>query len=387
MGLSIKPIACHGGCLGCYEKNIRESAVVPNWGIEKVIESLKTQMALDKENKWNCPTLHGGEPLMLPLNDIEAILKTVFEKYGQSSIQTSGAFLLREHIDLFIQYKTSVGISVDGDRAATNWGRWNNQKFDAAEMTEKTLAAMREIKTAGLCLSTISLLRKCNAGTPALRADLARFGLRLHDEFGVGSSRFNAMIAFDDRAARDEELEPDDLAAAYQVLAVKVHVDENLKWYPILDFAKGLRNEPTECVFGECDPWATEAEIPILGDGSLSVCMKRDGLIVRTGKSRARYEALVQIPQKAGGCLGCFWWRYCTGGCPGAGIGGDWRNRTRFCQAYKKTFEFMTSLAIFPVVEPGKPAGSGGHGDREHGDSNDPAWRAKNPWWKGKVEK
>jgi hypothetical protein len=104
---------------------------------------------------------------------------------------------------------------------------------------------------------------------------------------------------------------------------------------------------------------------------------------LRTENSRARYEALAQVKQSAGGCKGCFWWSYCKGGCPGAGLDGDWRNRTRFCEAIKETFAFVSGLALFES-KAGCKQGPGGHGDREHGDSNDPAWRAKHPEWKGK---
>src|SRR5690606_30332188 len=52
-----------------------------------------------------------------------------------------------------------------------------------------------------------------------------------------------------------------------------------------------------------------------------------------------RYEVLPQIPMEDGGCKGCRYWRNCFGGCPAEGIGGDWRNRTRFCKAYYGLFD------------------------------------------------
>lgn len=387
MGLAIKPIECHGACLGCYERAARENHSAPAFDIEKVFASLKDQMALDKENKWHSPTLHGGEPLMLKIEDIERILRVVFEKYGRSGVQTSGALILPEHIELFVKYKTCVGVSIDGDTAKTNACRWNAPGFDAALMTEKTLRAMAEMKDAGISLSMITLLRRCNAGNDGLQADLIRFGRRMVKEFGISSARFNPLIAFDERTKFEEELDNEILADALRRLSV-VAFEDKLDWRPMLDFAAALRGEAAECALGECDPWATDAEIPILGDGSLGVCLKGgggpDGLAtLRTEKSRARYEALAQVRQEAGGCAGCFWWAYCKGGCPGAGIAGDWRNRTRFCEAYKAMFAFISGLPIFTATTKCASKENGSHGDRAHGDSDDPAWRKANPSWKG----
>jgi hypothetical protein len=33
-----------------------------------------------------------------------------------------------------------------------------------------------------------------------------------------------------------------------------------------------------------------------------------------------------------------------------------------------------------------KSGSCGSHGDKAHGDSNDPAWRKANPWWKGECK-
>lgn len=387
MGLAIKPIECPGGCLGCYERGARESGSAPAFDLEKTLAALKAQMELDPERKWNVPTLHGGEPLSLPLEAIDALLAAVFEKYGRTSVQTSGAPIRPEHVELFLKYKTSVGVSIDGDRAETNAGRWNAPGFDAGEMTDRTLRAMALVRDAGLNLSTITVLRKCNAGNSRKQADLIRFGLRMRDEFKTKGARFNAVIAFDERTAFEEELDNETLADVLRRLAVETFA-KDLDWRPMKDFIASLRGEPAECSLGECDPWATEAEIPILGDGSLGVCFKGGGgpdgfATLRVEKSRARYEALAQVRQEAGGCAGCFWWPYCKGGCPGAGIDGDWRNRTRFCEAYKRTFEFVSGLSLFPEKSSGCRRPSGGHGDRAHGDSDDPDWRKANPWWKG----
>ena len=284
------------------------------------------------------------------------------------------------HIELFKKYKTCVGISIDGDTAETNAGRWNAPGFDVVEMTAKTLEVFLALKQAEVSVSAIAVLRQCNAGMSCLWDDLIRFALRLRNEFGVSSMRFNPVIPFDERTEKEEAIDNYALASVYRKLIIKVIADETLQWYPALDFIKLLNGGSSECIFTECDPWATDAEIPILGDGALSVCMKNGGVVLRTDRSSARYEMLPQIKQDTGGCKGCYWWPYCKGGCPGAGIDGDWRNKSRFCEAYQRTFTFVSGMPVFNKLNSGCTQ-SNGHGDRAHGDSNDPAWRAAHPEW------
>ena len=52
-----------------------------------------------------------------------------------------------------------------------------------------------------------------------------------------------------------------------------------------------------------------------------------------------RYDLLFSLDQEHGGCKDCKFWHLCYGGCPGAGMDNDWRNRTRFCGGYKSIFK------------------------------------------------
>ncbi len=236
MGLAIKPIECQGGCLGCYEKEIRESGAAPAFEIDKVLATLKLQMELDDKKNWNVPILHGGEPLLLKIEHLDSIMQTIFDKYGRTSIQTSGAMISPEHIELFKKYKTAVGVSIDGDTAKTNAGRWNAPGFFAGEMTARTLNAIAAMKEAGISVSMICLLRRCNAGSSVLQADLIRFAKRMRDEFGVVSARFNPVIAFNARTAHEEQLDNETLADCFRRLA-NVAFAEDFDWRPMKDFS------------------------------------------------------------------------------------------------------------------------------------------------------
>jgi len=140
---------------------------------------------------------------------------------------------------------------------------------------------------------------------------------------------------------------------------------------------------------------------------------------------------LQQIPQDLGGCKDCRYWHICYGACPGTGIDNDWRNRGRFCEAWKDFFAhienrlkaMMPNLLLSPEFYPHRtlaelvqkslrtqngssykqqarfnieslkeevvkrqavPRQSGGHGDKPHGDSDDPEWRKAHPEWRKK---
>ena len=79
------------------------------------IKSFKEQLKYSKnEHCGNSICAHGGEPLILPKQELEKILKFAFDKTGQSSIQTNGTLIDDDHILMFKRYKTGVGISIDG---------------------------------------------------------------------------------------------------------------------------------------------------------------------------------------------------------------------------------------------------------------------------------
>jgi len=388
MSLAIKPMACDGGCKSCYETRIRERCSDRPPDYSKVIETLKGEMAKDLKGDWNIPSLHGGEPLLLPLEFIDECLGLVFEKYGRTSIQTNGINLNGYHIDLFRRYKTSVGISIDGDTPEMNQGRWNSQEWNVKAKTDRTLENIAILRDEKIPVSALIVLRKWNVGNGML-PEMIRFSMRLNDEFGINSIRFNPVMCHDQEQARIEELDDHELAAAYIELTTKQR-NNSLDWRPMKDFVNVMNGgSRVTCTFLDCDIWHTQSETPIFMDGSIGNCLHggaaADGIAVLRvpNMGTERSEMLQQIPQDFGGCKGCFWWKYCHGGCPGSGIDNDWRNRTRFCGSMKIVFRYLSSLEIFDHHAPEKGNGNhgDGHGDREHGDSNDPKWRADHPEW------
>jgi len=394
MGLHVKIMDCQSGCRSCYERRIRKIQGKVGYDLDAMLMTLKREAEREKpedRKKCSAPCVHGGEPLMFPPEDLRTILKTMYDLYGRTGIQTNGILLSDEHLAMFREFKTSVGVSIDGDTAELNQGRWNDGDLSTdriQELTDLTLGNMERAKAAGLDVSAIVLLRRYNAASDQLD-ELVRFLFRL-EKMGVRSLRTNEVIVFEDRF-RDEELTEDELGRAFIRLADLCFEDAGRQWNPYRDVVKmWTEGGDATCVFNACDIWRTGAETAIMENGSIGVCLKGgaalDGIQALAANigGAERIQVLPAIPQKLGGCQGCELWGLCGGGCPGSGIENDWRNRTRFCGAYKTLFQHIRSRlkGIMPGVafkDPterakrwgGTSAIGGGHGDshgNEHGD-------------------
>lgn len=417
MGISIKVLKCDATCQSCYENNIRKN-IRREYDIKAIINSLVKQMKSDyyRDN----PTLHGGEPLLLKLNDITKLLKIVFDKYKSTGIQTNLLKLKQKHIELFKKYKTNVGVSLDGNTKDMNKGRG----YDPISV----LNNMNLLNKNNIKMSVIIILRKYNS----LNIDeLLKFINVLKNDFGIVDIRTNPGIVFEEQHKMDEELTPKELGIVLCKIADLSFSDVDLKIQPIrdvVDLLFGFNN--SSCSFSMCDPYHTTAELPIFENGMLGNCLKSggavDGIVAlrNDSKSFERYDMLKQLPQSYNGCMDCEFWYMCYGGCPGAGIDNDWRNKTRFCESYKILFHYLTKKikGLIPNIYLNQdfyPSNSNkeivlnsisgstwkseskkniselmkkcsktehnssntnhgdSHGDRPHGDSNDPDWVRK----------
>ena len=109
MGVEVRPlgVTCNIQCLYCYQNPQRDAA-----NISQSYDLTKIKEAIDIEG--GPFTLFGGEPLLLPLRDLENLWAWGHERYGKNSIQTNGTLVSDEHIALFHKYKVHVGMSLDG---------------------------------------------------------------------------------------------------------------------------------------------------------------------------------------------------------------------------------------------------------------------------------
>ena len=356
MGYALKvTLDCNGGCGSCYEAAIRKRKKTPydigkiEAALDLIIkEEVEAESANPGQRKTSPPTFHGGEPLLMKKKDFERLAKKIYRHWGRNSIQTNGTLIDTEFIELFLKYNFSVGISLDGDTADLNMGRWNLNPEIAKEKTELVLENMKRLQKAKISLSIIALLRKYNAA-PDRIDDFIAFLDRMESEFGIRSIRTNPVIVYEDRFRQDEELLGDDLGNALIKVADWTMEDHKRRTYPARDVIEMLFGyDHAVCAFGECDVFKTSAELPINHLGELTNCLHggaaTEGIQILQAekKSDIRYRALIQTPQDLNGCKDCHFWHICHGGCPGAGVDNDWRNRTRFCSAYKMLFRHIS---------------------------------------------
>lgn len=355
MGYSLKvTLDCQGKCGNCYENSIRNKpGFDKSYNIDAILKTLDriTKAEKGKKYKSNCPGLHGGEPTLIKIDDLEAISKKIYDCWGYCGIQTNGINITNKHIEIFKRYKYSVGVSLDGDTWQLNQGRWNVDGIQPSliqKQTDKVLTNMKRLREGGISLSCITVLRRHNASKKAL-PEFKRFILRLRDEFDIWSGRTNPVICFDPRF-KDEQLLNKELGEAFVSLADFFFSQPGIFWHPyydIIDMTMGYLDQT--CNFRGCDPFYTVAERAINKDGIITNCLKSgmsvDGIqgLACDKYSGERNGLLYQLPQENGGCKDCRYWELCHGNCPGEGIDGDWRNHSRFCEAWKMLFSHTES--------------------------------------------
>ncbi|PIU15901.1 hypothetical protein COT20_01055 [bacterium (Candidatus Gribaldobacteria) CG08_land_8_20_14_0_20_39_15] len=363
--LLIKPyLGCNLRCLYCYESKYRKKKK------PKLDYNLDTILKRMEEFKNSLPQmcLHGGEPLVMPKEDVKKIFSKMKELTGKSSIQTNGSLIDDEYIKIFKEYDTSVGLSYDGPDELSGY-RPGTKNLD-----KKIEKLIKE----GLKVSLIMVISKANAGTKQRLKKLKNYLLEL-DKMKI-CGRLNPCGGWP-----EYELDEKRLIEVYLDLA-DFCFHRNLKWSPFVDIINGLQGKPRVCTFMGCDPFSTPSATVIVGDGSVTNCMRTNekGILLRYPiKHNTRDQILSQISQEFGGCQNCRYWSTCHGGCPTMAINGDWRNRTYLCPLWKALFQFYEKalshcgipVALYNVGEKSVENKPGlGHGDSPHGDSAHGDW-------------
>ena len=323
MPVLLKPyLGCNLKCKYCYEEDYRHSHdIKQDYNIDKMFESV------DLIKRKRSIILHGGEPLCLPIEDVEKILSEIFNRIGRSSIQTNATLITDKHIELFKKYKTSVGISIDGDSGLSSF------RF-GLDTEKKVLNTMDILRANGISTSFITVVSESNASTDEQLLQLETW---LYDIYKKGiTGRVNPCVGLG-------QLPIKRMVEVYTRLT-KFYLLNGFAVSPVNDLASKINGGTGVCMFSGCDIYSTQAATVILGDGTITNCMKtnhEDVYIRDTRSNKIRDKILKQTPQENGGCSGCEYWDYCNGGCPSTGIDGDWRNRTEICEVWKAIIKVL----------------------------------------------
>jgi uncharacterized protein len=336
MGVELRPlgIACNLQCQYCYQNPQRDAGNIHrSYDVELMKEAV--------ERQGGPFTMFGGEPLLLPPDDLRELWAWGLERYGQNSIQTNGVLITEEHVQMFKEYRVDVGISFDGP-GELNDARWMGTLERTREATRKTEEAIARLCREGIPPSLILTLHRTNA----LGERLARLQEWLLEIEAMGVTRTRLHIL---------EVDEEQVRAKYALT-----VEENVETFlSMLDFETRLttlrfdlfsemrqlllgEDERTSCVWNACDPYTTRAVRGVEGMGRASNCGRtnKDGIdfVKSDREGLERYLALYHTPQEHGGCGGCRFFLMCKGQCPGTAIDGDWRNRSEHCEVWKRLF-------------------------------------------------
>jgi uncharacterized protein len=339
MTVELRPfgVACNIACHYCYQNPQREAGNFRQ----------SYQMAIAREG--GPFTLFGGEPLLLPLDDLEELFRWGMEAYGRSSIQTNGILLNDEHLRLFQTYNVDVGVSIDGP-CELNDLRWHVTLEQTRRNTEQVLANIerlcREHRHPGLIVT----LHRINA--TADRLPRLHTWVRQMDVLGIRSMRLHLLEVENESVRQAYSLSDEENVRALLSFADLQAELTYLRFDVLAEMEQSLlgQDQHASCVWRACDPYTTEAVHGVEGNGQASNCGRtnKDGIdfIKARRASYERYLALYQTPQEDGGCQGCRFFLMCKGQCPGTALHGDWRNRSELCEVWKQVFSHLEQKLI-----------------------------------------
>jgi uncharacterized protein len=350
MGVELRPLGvkCNIQCQYCYQNPQRDAG---NVGHTYDLEKMKAAVGTSASGF----ILFGGEPLLVPEKDLEALWSWGLQKYGRNGIQTNGTRINDNHVRMFKQYRVHVGISVDGP-GELNDVRWAGSVEGTRDATARTHAALERLCREGIPPSVIVTLHRCNATREKLPA--------MHDWFrylqsiGVSSARLHILEVEHDAIrqkygltlAENVEAFLSFLALESELTTLRFDVFEDMR-----NLLLGTDNKAA-CVWTACDPYTTGAVQGVEGNGQRSNCGRtnKDGVdFTKAGtEGFERYLALYHTPQEHGGCSGCPFFLMCKGQCPGTAIDGDWRNRTEYCDVWKALYRRLEEALIGKGLRP-----------------------------------
>ncbi len=336
MGVEVRPmgVACNLRCDYCYQAPMRHAGNTrPPYDLAAICRAL--------EQAGRPFILFGGEPLLMPADDLETLFALGLRLYGGNAIQTNGTLVTEDHLRLFQDYKVAVGISLDGPAELNAPRRLGDARATMAA-TGKIQTLLERLAAMGHPPSLIVTLHQSNAQGPALDRLIQWF--RHLDQVGIRHARLHALQANTPGIRADHALSTDAAVAAFRALHQLASQLSGLRFDVFEEMARLLRGDDRHaaCVWRGCDPLTTAAVWGVEGDGRISNCSRINHDGTDHGKAdvpgHERTIMLWHTPQSHGGCQGCRFFLMCRGQCPGTALNGDWRNRSDQCGLWTVLF-------------------------------------------------
>lgn len=336
MTVELRPlgIKCNIQCHYCYQNPQRDAGnILHNYDLDLMKKSV--------EREGGPFTIFGGEPLVIPESILENLWEWGLNKYGTNGIQTNGVLINDNHIQLFKKYKVKVGVSIDGPDEL-NDVRWAGSLSRTREATKKSLHAIEKLVENGIIPSLIITLHQVNASSKMI-AKLCEW-IKGLDSLGIKGVRLHVLEAENEFIRLKYSLSPQENITVFSTLLSLESELKNIKFIVFKDMRNLMLGEDSlcTCVWNACDPYTTRAVRGVEGNGQRSNCGRtnKEGIdfVKSSYAGYERYIALYNTPQEFGGCKSCRFFLVCKGQCPGTAIDGDWRNRTEYCEVWKKLF-------------------------------------------------
>ena len=350
MTVELRPLGvnCNIQCQYCYQNPQRDAGnLARRYDLDVIMKAV--------EEEGGPFALFGGEPLLLPLADLETLWKWGLARYGQNSVQTNGVLITDEHIRLFREYQVQVGLSLDGP-SGLNDARWAGSLERTREATARVEAVIEQLCREGMPPTLIVTLHRGNATAEKLPA--MHEWLKGLEAKGVRSARLHLLEVDHAEVRRTYALSSEENRAAIRSFATLETELATLRLDLFDDVRRMLlgRDDGVTCVWGACDPYTTSAVRGIEGNGQRSNCGRtnKDGIDFTNADDEGfeRYLALYHTPQEHGGCQGCRFFLFCKGQCPGTALDNDWRNRSEHCSVWMESYERIEREMVESGQEP-----------------------------------
>jgi uncharacterized protein len=328
---------CPVGCDYCFSD---KSDIKVPYNKEKMIEACQLVNRAHYRGEERV-ILHGGEIFSIPNDDLTYFVEELSKIFNSISIQTSLSGLTDFHLDLVKRYKIRLGISVDGPpELNTLRGPRSPEKNKIYQ--DNLVNNMRIVKQEKITFGTISVLTKLNSTEDNINK-LENW--ILENEI---SGRFNPMFLPNwgrNTHLEKYELTSEELKQMWLRLIELNKSEPHLDLNPTKEFSKNLLGDRlAPCIVCRCDYISTFCDM-VAPDGETSRCDRclQDGLyyIDPSVKSDSNFYRSYILKQTE--CKGCRYFEICGGGCPGEGVDGDFRRKTRFCSAYYGVYEKLES--------------------------------------------